>query len=176
MSNGLDAKSGPVSGLEGKWAAAATYTPTTDTVPSGTAMWYGAKTPSVALKATVSGEVLNTDTSVMSVDLSVKQIANPYSVDLPLNDGIPYTVGMTKGNTTSSADTIQIQTAVGYDTYYMSNGLDAKSGPVTGLDGKWAAAATYTPTDASIPIGMGAWYLRKGVTDFDVTITRPYTL
>ncbi|MDA3924035.1 MAG: hypothetical protein PF904_04965, partial [Kiritimatiellae bacterium] len=64
--------------------------------------------------------------TIMAVNFT--GVGNP---ELGLNDAVPYSDGMTKGNTTSTADVLQIQTAVGYDVYYMINGLDAKSGPVS---------------------------------------------
>ena len=96
---------------------------------------------------------------------------------IAIQDAFPYSDGMTKGNTTATADVLQIQNAVGgYDTYYLSNGKNAKGATVAGLDGKWAAMATFTPTTAAIPVGAGAWYLRRGSTDFTVQVVRPYAL
>ena len=96
---------------------------------------------------------------------------------ISLQDAVPYAEGMTKGNNIANADNIQIQTAAGgYDVYYMSNGLNAKSQVVQGLEGKWALMAKYEPTTAVIPAGKGAWYLRRGTTDFDITIARPFDL
>jgi hypothetical protein len=177
MSNGKNAKGATVEGLEGKWAAAAAYTPTTATIAPGTALWYFARNPSSTFKITVAGQALTTSAADMPVTLTWKHIANPYPTDLPLNDGVPYTVGMTKGNNINTADMIQIQNAGGtYDTYYMSNGKNAKGATVEGLDGKWAAAASYTPTTAAIPVGAGAWYMRRGSTDFTISVARPYAL
>jgi hypothetical protein len=177
LSNGKNAKGATVAGLDGKWAAAASYSPTTATIAPGTALWYLARNPSSTLKITVAGQALNTAAGDMPVNLTWKHIANPYPTDLPLNDGIPYTDGMTKGNNDTTADNIQIQNALGgYDIYYMSNGKNAKGATVAGLDGKWAAAASYSPTTAAIPVGAGAWYLRRGTTDFTVQVVRPYAL
>ena len=111
------------------------------------------------------------------IDGNYKLIANPYPTDLPLNDGVPYVEGMTKANVDSAADQIQIQNAAGtYDIYYMSNGKNGKNATVSGLDGKWAAAGKYVVADAAIPAGKGAWFVRKGNTDFTITIARPYTI
>lgn len=179
MSNGKNVKGNTVTGLEGNWAAASQYTPTEATIGSGTAMWYGAKNIATPFNITVAGQVLVSATADTSINLVAKHIANPYATDLALNDGIPYTEGMTKGNTTGSADNIQIQNDSGtYDTYYMSNGKNVKGNTVTGLEGKWAAASQYTPADSSavIPVGKGAWYLRRGESNFDITITRPFAL
>lgn len=177
LSNGLNAKGSPVAGLDGKWAAAGTFAPTTATIAPGTALWYGARNFNPAFQITVAGQALATATADMPVSLAVKHIANPYPTDLPLNDGVPYTTGMTKGNNMNAADMIQIQNSLGgYDTYYLSNGLNAKGSPVAGLENKWAAAGTFAPATASIPVGAGAWYLRRGSTDFTVQVVRPYAL
>ena len=96
---------------------------------------------------------------------------------MSLNDAVPYVAGMTKGNNIASADQIQIQNATGgYDTYYMSNGKNAKGNAVADLEGKWAVAGSTTKAEASIPAGKGAWYIRKGSTDFEINVSRPYSL
>ena len=96
--------------------------------------------------------------------------------NIALQDAIPYVAGMTKGDA-GTADQIQIQTAAGgYDIYYMSNGKNAKGGTVDGLEGKWAKGTSTTPTTDSIPAGKGAWFCRKGSTDFNLVIARPFTL
>ncbi|MGI6391386.1 MAG: hypothetical protein ACOX7Q_14545 [Kiritimatiellia bacterium] len=64
---------------------------------------------------------------------------------IAIQDAFPYSDGMTKGNTTATADVLQIQNAVGgYDIYYLSNGKNAKGATVAGLDGKWAAGRHYS--------------------------------
>lgn len=181
MSNGKNAKGGSVGGLENKWAKGGQYVPTTDTVSAGNVFWYirnGWTAESAPLKITIAGEVNTLATADTTVDLAFKLITNPYPADLPLNDGIPYVEGMTMGNAATTADNIQIQTATGsYDTYYLSNGKNAKGGTVEGLEGKWAKGGQYTPaTDAVIPANKGAWYLRKGTTDFTITVARPFDL
>ena len=174
MSNGLDAKDKPVAGLEGKWALNAKYTPATDKIPSGTAFWYCRKEFSEPLTLTVAGEVSKLASSPKEIKESWVHIANPYPTDLPLNDGIPFVEGMTKGGSINTADQIQIQNGKGgYTAYYMSNGLDAKDKPVAGLEGKWALNAKYTPTTDKLPAGKGAWFARKGATDFTITIQNP---
>ena len=100
---------------------------------------------------------------------------------ISLQDAVPYVAGMTKGNKVNESDQIQIQDgAGGYNTYFMSNGLNAKGNKtIAGLEGKWTTAAgseAYLPVTASIPAGKGAWFYRKGSTDFEITISRPYTI
>ena len=180
MSNGKNAKGADVAGLEGKWAKAGTTTPTTDTVGAGQAFWYVRQNytngdPSLFL--TVAGEVCTLASSSKDINIQYTHIANPYPTDLPLNDGIPYVVGMTKGANINTADQIQIQTSTGgYTTYYMSNGKNAKGADVVGLEGKWAQAGTTTPTADAIPAGKGAWFCRKGSDNFTITVARPFDL
>ena len=180
MSNGKNAKGADVSGLAGKWAKGGTFTPTTDTVSAGQAFWYVRQNytdgdPSLTL--TVAGQVCTLASSSKDITIQYTHIANPYPTDLPLNNGIPYVEGMTKGNSINTADQIQIQTSTGaYSTYYMSNGKNAKGADVSGLEGKWAKGGTFAPTTDSIPAGKGAWFCRKGSTDFQITIARPFDL
>ena len=177
MSNGKNAKSATVAGLEGKWAKAATYEPSTDTIANGTAFWYCRTTMTAgdpALNITVAGAVSTLASSDKQIGESWVHIANPYPTNLALNDGIPYVEGMTKGANINTADQIQIQDgAGGYTIYYMSNGKNAKSATVAGLEGKWAKAAMYEPTSDSIPVGKGAWYNRRGGSEFTITVANP---
>jgi hypothetical protein len=146
------------------------------TITAGTAFWYLARNYATPFTITVSGQVLSTETAVSPVTMTWKHIANPYATDLPLNDGVPYTSGMTKGAGIAVADNIQIQDgAGGYDTYFMCNGFVGKVA-VAGGDGKWVKLGETVVTTAAIPMGKGAWYLRRGTTNFDITVTRPYAL
>ena len=173
MSNGKNAKNATVAGLEHKWASG--YTAATTTLAPGTAFWFVRKTAESPLTINIAGGVSMIASNSKGIDGNYKLIANPYPTDLPLNDGVPYVEGMTAANVNSAADQIQIQNASGgYDIYYMSNGKNAKNATVAGLEHKWASG--YTAATASIPAGKGAWFVRKGSTDFTVTIARPYTI
>ncbi|MBP5509902.1 MAG: hypothetical protein J6Z49_03200 [Kiritimatiellae bacterium] len=177
MSNGKNAKGNAVTDLEGKWAVAGSTTKADVEIAAGQAFWYIRQSTENSLSLTVAGEIGVLATMDKPIDLTYKLIANPYPTDLPLNDGIPYVAGMTKGNNIASADQIQIQNATGgYDTYYMSNGKNAKGNAVADLEGKWAVAGSTTKAEASIPAGKGAWYIRKGSTDFEINVSRPYSL
>ena len=177
MSNGKDAKGGSVTGLEGKWANIGTTKAATDVSPAGTAFWYCRtmwKDTDPELTLTVAGAVSMLASSDKEINETWVHIANPYPTDLPLNDGIPYVEGMTKGNAAANADQIQIQDGNGgYKTYYMSNGKDAKGGSVTGLEGKWANIGTTKAATDVIPAGKGAWFCRKGSEAITLTIANP---
>ena len=178
LSNGAVGK-GTNPALEGKWVKLG-ETPvqaSTNTLGVGTAFWYLARNPSSTFKVAMAGQVLVSSTTNITVNLSAKHIANPFPVDLPLNNGIPYTVGMTKGADDTTADCIQIQKASGYDTYYLSNGAVGK-GTDPALEEKWVKLGE-TPAKAtldSIPVGKGAWYMRRGAADFTVEVVRPFSL
>ena len=59
------------------------------------------------------------------------------------------------------------------DIYYMSNGKNAKSQTVDGLEGKWAKMATYAPTTDTFPAGGAAWYIRQGTDPVSVQFVNP---
>ena len=177
MSNGLNAKGQVVAGLEGKWANGGSTTLATDKLGNGTAFWYvrnGWTSESPNLVLTVAGSVCLLASSTKEITETYSHIANPYPTDLPLNDGIPFVEGMTKGNAAANADQIQIQDGNGgYKTYYMSNGLNAKGQVVAGLEGKWANGGSTTVATDVIPAGKGAWFCRKGSESITLTIASP---
>ena len=71
---------------------------------------------------------------------------------------------MTKGLAISDSDNIQVMnSAGGYDIYFLSNGKYGKGGASysEALDGKWSVQGSGTATDATFPVGKGAWYLSR---------------
>ena len=108
--------------------------------------------------------------TIMSVNFT-----KPDGTAMTINEAFPYVEGMTQGQS-GGADEIQIQNATGgYDTYYMANGKVGKA-TVDEIVGKWVKDGTTVAADASIPVGKGAWYRRRGSTDFNLVITKPYDL
>ena len=99
--------------------------------------------------------------------------------NLTIQEALPYSEGMTKGKTTTG-DQVQVQnTSGGYDIYYLSDGNFTAKGQTKYYperDGKWFKGNATTPTTDSIPVGTGAWYGRKGDSDFTVTISTPISL
>ena len=179
MSNGKNAKGATISGLEGNWAASGKFVVSDATLAPGSTFWYirNAK-EAEPFTITVAGGVSALASYDTQINIGYKLISNPYPVELDLNENIRYVAGMTKGANISAADSIQIMNATGgYDIYYMSNGKNAKGATISGLEGKWAASGKFVVAeDAKIPVGKGAWYIRKGNTDFTITITKPYDL
>jgi len=171
---------------DGKWVSTANLNvPATVSVQTGTAFWYLAQTPDENFQVKVAGQVLLAGQTNITVNLAAKLIANPYPTDIPLNDGILYTAGMTKGSGSTSADNIQVQTASGsYETYFLHNGEYGPPPPVgpfydAARDGKWVSTANLNVPAAQsvvIPAAKSVWYLRRGESDFDITITRPFSI
>lgn len=174
MCNGYRAKAA-VSGGDGKWVKTdGSAVVSTATMPAGTPFWYISKNHATPYNITVAGQVLSTDSSQTPLNVTYQLIANPYPCDLPLNDGIPYVEGMTKGNGAGAADSIQIMDAAGnYDEYFMCNGYRAKAA-VTDGDGKWVKTdGSAVVSDAVLPAGKGGWFVRKSSSLADITIVNP---
>ena len=88
---------------------------------------------------------------------------------------------MTAAHAFSDADQIQIANATGgYSFYYLLDGYNGKGKNYNAeYVGKWASEGMNVPDEtANIPVGKGAWYVRKDTTDssFKVTLTQPYSL
>ena len=164
---------------DGKWFKGNATSPATDQLAPGQAFWYGAKGYQTPFSLTVAGSILTSLSKSIVVNQAWTHVANPYPVPLALNDGFAFVEGMTKGKTTTG-DQIQIPNATGgYDIYYLSDGNFTAKGQTKYYperDGKWFKGNATTPTTDSIPVGTGAWYGRKGDSDFTVTISTPISL
>ena len=100
---------------------------------------------------------------------------------IKLNDAIPYQDGMTKAHDFSIADQIQIgDNEGGWDTFYLANGYNSKGKNYNAdLDETWASIfAATTVTNAFIPVGKAAWYVRYDTSKPPVQVkwTKPYDL
>ena len=161
---------------DGKWFKGNATSPATDVLPAGQAFWYGAKGYATPFPITVAGAILSSVSKSIDVDLPWTQIANPYPVPLSINECLAYVEGMTKGKTTTG-DQLQVPNASGgYDVYYLSDGYFTAKGQTkyyADRDGKWFKGNATTPTTDTIPVGIGAWYGRKGNVEFTITINSP---
>ena len=172
MCNGKSGKAN-VEGGDGKWVKSGEFAVSSDTMAAGTPFWYVSKNYATPYTITVAGQVLSTDSSQTPLNVTYQLIANPYPCDLPLNNGIPYTEGMTKGAATSGADSIQIMDDVGnYVAYFMCNGKSGKAN-VDGGDGKWVKSGEFAVTTDVLPAGKGAWFVRKSDSLANITIANP---
>ena len=172
MCNGKAGKA-TVDGGDGKWVKSGEVTVSTATMPAGTPFWYVSKNYSTPYTITVAGQVLSTDSSQTPLNVTYQLIANPYPCDLPLNNGIPYVEGMTKGAASTAADSVQIMDNDGnYVDYFMCNGKAGKA-TVSGGDGKWVKSGEVAVTTDALPAGKGAWFVRKSGSLANITIVNP---
>ena len=167
MSNG---KAGKASYPEtaNKWVkVGAVSAETTDTLKSGKAFWYVSKTFLDNASATpynilVAGQVMAAAADTKEIAQTYMLVGNPYPIEIPLNDGVRVTKGLTTGAALSSADSLQIMDDEGnYVFYYMSNGKAGKASyPET--ENKWVkVGAVSAPTTDKFPIGRGGWFVSK---------------
>jgi len=172
MCNGKAGKA-TVDGGDGKWVKSGEFAVSTATMPAGTPFWYVSKNYTTPYTITVAGQVLSTDSSQTPLNVTYQLIANPYPCDLPLNNGVPYIEGMTKGAAASAADSIQIMDDSGnYVDYFMCNGKSGKA-TVDGGDGKWVKSGEFAVTTDALPAGKGAWFVRKSDSLLNITIANP---
>ena len=163
MCNGYNGK-GAVSGGDGKWVNAKETVVSSATIKSGKAFWYVSKAfdddpTSTPYTVTVAGQVLEAPTDSKDIFVGYMLIGNPYPCNVPLNDGVVITKGMTKGNAAYAGDTLMIMKDDGnYDTYFMCNGYNGK-GAVTGGDGKWVNVKETVVSTDSFPANRAGWFV-----------------
>ena len=181
MSNGKNAKGKDVAGLEGKWSLSGTYAAADVDLTPGTAFWYvRSNADESTFNLTIAGSVSTLPSADYEFASQYRIFANPYPTPLAINDAFPYNAAtMTAGTNGANADNIQIGNGTGgWTVYFLSNGKNAKGKDVAGLEGKWSLSGSYAVTDATIPVGKAAWYVRKDTTKpaVSITLTRPYSL
>ena len=181
LSNGKNAKGKDVAGLDGKWSKNGTFAVADVEMAPGTSFWYVRKDASLpSFNLSIAGSVTTLPTAKYEFASQYRIFANPYTVDLPINDAFPYDENtMTAGTSSVNADQIQIGNDVGgWTVYFLSNGKNAKGKDVTGLAGKWSKNGSFAIADVSIPVGKAAWYVRKDASKpaVQITLTKPYDL
>lgn len=165
----------------GKWALQGKNVPANADVPPGTVFWYVRKDATKgALPVTFSGAVTDLGSTELPVTSKYRLIGNPYSAPLNINQHLAVSGG-TQAHKFDDGDQIQVaNTTGGYTFYYLLDGYNGKGTTYTAeYVGKWALQGKNVPaTDANIPVGKGAWYVRKNTEDqtFKVTLTQPYSL
>ena len=167
LSNGKAGK-GSYPATENKWVkVGAVTTPTADTIKYGKAFWYvsrafAADSSAKPYSVQVCGQVLAAAESSREVAQNYMLIGNPYPVEIPLNDGVQITKGLTTGGADSAADCLQIMQDDGsYAFYYMSNGKAGK-GSYPATENKWVKVGAVTvPTADKFPVGKGAWFVSR---------------
>ena len=91
---------------------------------------------------------------------------------MSIQDAVPYCEGMTKGNGSGAADSIQIMDSEGnYDVYFMCNGYRAKAA-ISGGDGKWVKTdGSAVVSAATMPAGTPFWFVSKNYsTPYTITV------
>ena len=143
-------------------------TPSSAGIDAADGAWYIGRN---ATTLTIAGEVSK---SAVSVDLQngYNLIANPFPAALTLNDpSIDWSsMGVTGTLGQDTADNILVWTGTGYTTYwfYDATGTDDAD---PDYDKKWYDTIDEsTPSSASIPAGVGVWFIHRGAA---TTITLP---
>jgi len=172
--NGNIGKGGKYVAAADGWVMVGTNVVTSDLLPPGAAFWYIAKNPPVTLK--LAGQVANDATKTKQIVNGVNLIANGYAADLPITTNAPsYLKGGTKGADSGVADTIQVQSGIGYTVYFFCNGNIGKGGKYVAAADGWVMVGTNVVTSDSVPAGKSAWYINQGPA-FTWTNTVPYSL
>lgn len=178
LSNGKNARGQAIAGLEpGTWVLMTAATkPATVTFAPGQAFWYIAMDASAPYTVNVAGQVLADEYIDIDIVKKNQHLACPYPTDLPINNIVAIS-GTTQGPSANAADQIQVQNDKGgYDTYFLSNGKNARGQAIAGLEpGDWVlmTAATKKATGA-IPVGKGAWFIRFGDETATIRVNRPW--
>ena len=167
LSNGKAGKASYAATTD-KWVKVGSVsTPTTDTIKTGKAFWYvsrafDADSTAKPYSVQISGQVLAAAEESKDIAQQYMLVGNPYPVEIPLNDGVQITKGLTTGGALSDADSLQIMQDDGsYAFYYMSNGKAGKASyPETA--NKWVKVGSVsTPTTDKFPVGRGAWLVSR---------------
>ncbi len=166
---------------ENKWVkVGAVSAETTDTLKSGKAFWYVSRAFANDANATpynilVAGQVMAAAADTKEIAQNYMLVGNPYPIEIPLNDGVVVTTGLTTGGGLSAADSLQIMQEDGtYVNYYMSNGMYGKASyPATA--NKWVKVGSVSaPTTDKFPIGRGGWFVSK-TGDTALQFVKPVT-
>ena len=178
LSNGLNARGQKLQNVDaGDWVhASASTVKATAKLASGQAFWYIAKDVTTPYSVNIAGQVANDASFDVEVVKKNQHIASPYPVDYPINNIVAVS-GLTQGAAVTAADQIQVQNdAGGYDTYFLSNGLNARGQKLQNVDaGDWVnATASTVKATGSIPVGKGAWFIRKGDETAVIRFVRPW--
>ena len=178
LSNGKSARGQDLPNVDpGDWVdAKATTVKATKKFAPGQAFWFIAKDVTKPFTVNVAGQVMADEYFDIEIAKKNQHIACPYPVDLPINNIVAVS-GTTQGAAVTSADQIQVQNeAGGYDTYFLSNGKSARGQDLPNVDpGDWVdAKATTVKATGAIPVGKGAWFIRKGDETATIRVNRPW--
>ncbi len=140
---------------------ASASTPTTDTVPRGSGVWFARPSTESAGAITVSGAI-NAASKTHDIAAGFNMISSAFPVAMPLNNGpIDWAAcGAVAGSAAGNSDQIQVWDGSQFTIYFYK----AKKTTMPGkfMEGPaWVSlSAASTPTTDSIPAGKGFWYAR----------------
>jgi len=146
-------------------------TATTDFVPSGTGFWFNRPTSSALTSSvTVAGQVVSAATNVFALQQGFNMIGSSYPVAFPLNNGPFNWTNATAGQTSGTADQIQVWDGSKFTIYYYQ--MYKSTVPNKFLAGPAWVKTPGTATTDSIPAGTGFWYNKYG-TGTNIVQTGP---
>ncbi len=136
-------------------------TPTTDTVPRGSGVWFARPDSASAGSITVSGAI-NAASKTHSIAAGFNMISSAFPVAMALNNGpIDWeTCGAVAGAAATSADQIQIWDGSKFSVYFYRAYKATNPNKFTAGPAWVSSAAASTPTTDTIPAGKGFWYAR----------------
>ena len=178
LSNGKNARGQDLPNVDpGDWVkAGAASVKATATLKAGQAFWYVSKDPSTPYTVNVAGQVLEDAYIDVEIVKKNQHVACPYPCDTPITNIVTVS-GCTQGPAQTAADQIQVQNdAGGYDTYFLSNGKNARGQDLPNVDpGDWVkAGAASVKATGFIPVGKGAWFIRKGDDTATIRFNKPF--
>ena len=137
--------------------------PTTDTIPTGSGVWFARPTTATEGEITVSGKITAT-AGLHTIEPGFNMISSAFPVDMALNDGaIDWEAcGAVAGINASYADQIQVwdPDTKTFTTYFYRAYKATNPGKFT-LGPAWVKASEASkPTTDTIPAGKGFWYAR----------------
>ncbi len=142
-------------------STSAVSTPTTDTVPRGSGVWFARPTSESAGAITVSGAI-NVASKTHNIAAGFNMISSAFPVAMPLNNGpIDWEAcGAVAGNAAGNSDQIQIWDGSAFSVYFYKAKKTTMPNKFTDGPAWVSTEAVGTPTAYSIPAGKGFWYAR----------------
>ena len=147
-------------------------TPSLEGLTVSEGAWYIARE---ATELTIAGEV-GTNSVEISLQSGYNLIANPFPVDLKLNDPdhpIDWAgMGVTGALDQGTSDNILVWTGTGYATYWFYDATGTEDEDPD-YDKKWYDVIDEsTPSGYAIPSGKGVWFIHRG-TAMTLTLDSP---
>ena len=140
-------------------------TPTTETIPTGSGVWFARPETAAEGKITVSGKI-TTESNTHEIQPGFNMISSAFPADMALNDGpIDWEAcGAVAGTNTADSDKIQVWDGEKFTVYFYRAYKATNPGKFL-LGPAWVkVGAIGTPTADTIPAGKGFWYARPATS------------